>query len=565
MTAAPAPDRQSLRAMLILLRPYRLRLSLAMLAGIVSGFAMTALLATISTAIGGQASAGLAHLLLAYCGAGLLAIAASVISDLGTNAVGQRLVADLRCGLSEQILHAPIDQLERYRLHRLQTVLNGDIDMISMFAFNVAPLSAALAITLGCLAWLAWLAPLAFLIACACLILSALVQSRVRDKGIAGFERARDDEDRLQHSFNALALGAKELRLDRPRRLALFTDEIRATAQRIRHTQMGAIGYYALGRSAGSLLFFGMIAVLLSWRDTGFASGAVLGSFVLILLYVKGPIDQLIGTLPVIHRAQIAFGRIADLSRRFHSAESDLLTPPHEQATPAFIGRISLRNASYRFTEDRPDHRNGFTLGPVDLDIPQGRITFITGDNGSGKTTLLKILLGLYLPQNGALELDGMPVTDANRDDYRQLFASVLSDFHLFRQITGNPTETQARHAAELLDLLGLTGKVAIREDAFSTTDLSTGQRKRLAFVQACVTGRPVLVFDEWAADQDPAFRHLFYTRLLPDLRRDGRTLIVISHDDRYFHIADQRLHMSAGRIVTTEHADTIRQEGLQA
>ena len=490
MTAAPAPDRQTFRAMLIPLRPYRLRLSLAMLAGIISGFAMTALLATIGTAIG-PASAGLGHLVLAYCGAGLLAIVASVISDLGTNAVGQRLVADLRSGLSEQILHAPIDQLERYRLHRLQTVLNGDIDMISMFAFNIAPLSAALAITLGCLVWLAWLAPLAFLIACACLILSAIVQSRVRDRGIAGFERARDDEDRLQQSFIALALGAKELRLDRPRRLALFSDEIRATAQRIRHTQMGAIGYYALGRSAGSLLFFGMIAILLSWRDTGFASGAVLGSFVLILLYVKGPIDQLIGALPVIHRAQIAFGRIADLSQRFQTAEPDLLKPPKGQA-PAFTGQISLRDASYRFMEDGTGR--GFTLGPVDLQIPQGRITFITGDNGSGKTTLLKLLLGLYLPQKGTLELDGTPVSDANRDDYRQLFASVLSDFHLFRQVTSDLTEAQARHAAELLDLLGLTGKVEIQDGAFSTVDLSTGQRKRLAFVQACVTGRPVLV-----------------------------------------------------------------------
>ncbi len=197
--------------------------------------------------------------------------------------------------------------------------------------------------------------------------------------------------------------------------------------------------------------------------------------------------------------------------------------------------------------------------------IPQGRFPFITGDNGSGKTTLLKLLLGLYLPQNGTLELDCTPVSDANRDDYRQLFATVLSDFHLFRQVTSNMTEAQARHAVAVLDLLGLTGKVSIRDGAFSTTDLSTGQRKRLAFIQACVMGRPVLVFDEWAADQDPAFRHLFYTRLLPDLRRDGRTLIVISHDDRYFHIADQRLHMSAGRIVTTKHVDSTRREGLQA
>ena len=58
-----------------------------------------------------------------------------------------------------------------------------------------------------------------------------------------------------------------------------------------------------------------------------------------------------------------------------------------------------------------------------------------------------------------------------------------------------------------------------------------------------------MLVFDEWAADQDPTFRHLFYTELLPELRAKGHLLVVISHDDRYFHIADRVITMKAGRI----------------
>jgi putative ATP-binding cassette transporter len=80
--------------------------------------------------------------------------------------------------------------------------------------------------------------------------------------------------------------------------------------------------------------------------------------------------------------------------------------------------------------------------------------------------------------------------------------------------------------------------------------DLSTGQRKRLALVHAYLEGRPVLVFDEWAADQDPTFRHLFYTELLPELRDKGHLLIVVSHDDRYFHLADRVIRMAQGRIV---------------
>jgi putative ATP-binding cassette transporter len=105
------------------------------------------------------------------------------------------------------------------------------------------------------------------------------------------------------------------------------------------------------------------------------------------------------------------------------------------------------------------------------------------------------------------------------------------------------------QRALPYLERLEIAHKVSLKNGAFTTTDLSTGQRKRLALVHAYLEGRPVLVFDEWAADQDPTFRHLFYTELLPELRAKGHLLVVISHDDRYFHLADRIITMSAGRI----------------
>ena len=59
--------------------------------------------------------------------------------------------------------------------------------------------------------------------------------------------------------------------------------------------------------------------------------------------------------------------------------------------------------------------------------------------------------------------------------------------------------------------------------------------------------------FDEWAADQDPEFRRYFYDVLLPGLKAEGRTLIVVTHDDRYFHVADQVVFMEEGRVVRVE------------
>ncbi|WP_239681580.1 cyclic peptide export ABC transporter [Methylorubrum thiocyanatum] len=212
-----------------------------------------------------------------------------------------------------------------------------------------------------------------------------------------------------------------------------------------------------------------------------------------------------------------------------------------------------MRGSSYGFPA--AGEAGPFTLGPIDLTIRAGEILFIVRENGSGKTTLIKLLLGLYAPQTGEILLDGAPVTAKTRDAYRRHFSAIFFDYHLFDELI--PMDGAGPEAARpLLERLDLARKVEIAEGRFSTTDLSTGQRKRLALVQAALEGRAVLVLDEWAAEQDPTFRRRFYEELLPELRRGDRTLVVISHNDRYFDAADRVLHLGNGRIVTiTEKA----------
>lgn len=163
---------------------------------------------------------------------------------------------------------------------------------------------------------------------------------------------------------------------------------------------------------------------------------------------------------------------------------------------------------------------------------------------------MIKLLLGLYAPQKGSIELNGQLIEAANRDDYRQLFTTIFADYYLFDDVIQGDKPIPA-DADRYLKRLEIGHKVTITDGVFSTTDLSTGQRKRLALVNAWLEERPVLVFDEWAADQDPTFRRIFYTELLPDLKRLGKTIIVISHDDRYFNVADQIVRMEAGRVAT--------------
>ncbi|AWB06563.1 cyclic peptide transporter (plasmid) [Azospirillum humicireducens] len=543
----PTPPPTSFSAPLQLLRPFWPLLTAATLLGVLGGLGVTGLLATINRILHADESPG-AGLLLAFAGLCALTLTGSVLSDIGTNRIGQTVIARLRKELGDRILTAPIDQLERYRSHRLIPVLTHDVDTISDFAFALAPLAVSLSVTLGSLCYLAVLSSPMFLATAAAILIGSAVQYAARVRGIEGFQEARTHEDDLQKHYRSLAEGAKELRINRPRRLRLQSDTLRRTIDRICDIQIRSITLFVVAKGFGSTLFFIVIGVALGidmlWPST---DRGTLSGFVLVLLYMKGPLEHLIGTLPIVSRAQVAFRRISDLSAEFASPEPHLLMEDGA-GPPATIGSLELRNARYVYPPAGPEVEP-FVLGPVSLRIGRGEILFIVGENGCGKTTLIKMLLGLYPPHEGEILLDGRPVTPETRDDYRQLFTTIFSDYFLFDDLipaSGSVPED----ARPYLERLEIAHKVSVVDGVFSTTDLSTGQRKRLALLQAWTEKRPVLVFDEWAADQDPTFRRIFYTDLLPSLKALGKTIIVISHDDRYFDAADHLLRLTGGKVV---------------
>lgn len=543
--------RSALRELFGLLKPFWPLVTLSTVLGIVGGLSVTALLATINSAL--HSDAGLTQgVVLGFAGLCLLALFSSIFSDMGTNYVGQHIIATLRKELGEKVLSAPIDQIERYRSHRLIPVLTHDVDTISDFAFAFAPLAISFTVTLGCLGYLAMLSLPMFLIMLVAIVIGTVVQFIARSKGIAGFEEARAGEDELQRHYNAIAEGAKELRIHRPRRQRMFTHGIQETAGQIRDTQIRSINTFVIAKSFGSMLFFVVIGLALALQSL-WPSGdkTVMSGFVLVLLYMKGPLEHLISTLPIISRAQIAFRRIAELSRQFSSPEPHLLLSEQGNVNTA-VHSLELNNVSYSFPP--VEGSQPFQLGPVNLRIKQGDITFVVGENGCGKTTLIKLLLGLYAPHTGEIALNGQAVDAQNRDDYRQLFTTIFADYYLFDDVIQGDRQIP-EDATRYLKRLEIDHKVSVRDGAFTTTDLSTGQRKRLALVSAWLEERPVLVFDEWAADQDPTFRRIFYTELLPDLKRLGKTIIVISHDDRYFDVADQLVRMHAGNVIIEEQS----------
>ncbi|MBH0780536.1 ATP-binding cassette domain-containing protein [Nocardia bovistercoris] len=201
------------------------------------------------------------------------------------------------------------------------------------------------------------------------------------------------------------------------------------------------------------------------------------------------------------------------------------------------------------------DDGSGFTLGPIDLVLEPGQITFIVGGNGSGKSTLAKLITGLYVPKDGAVALNGERIDHENIEWFRQNSSAVFTDFHLFEDYLGFDEPGLDDKVRHYLEQLQIAHKVTVRNGKLSTVALSQGQRKRLALLTALLEDRQIYVFDEWAADQEPRFREVFYGEILTDLKRRGKTVIVITHDDRYFDRADQLVKLEFGQITAATDA----------
>lgn len=529
-----------------LIAPFRARMALAALAGLVGGAAMAGVLAAVNAALADPASPANLALVLGLGGA---ALAGTLAADMTSTLVGQRLVAELRAHLARLILGAPLRELEQFRGHRLIPILVSDIAILSEMASVLPPLAVALVVVAGCLTYLALLSPLLFGLTFVVLTLGVVLQLWARIRGVRLYVSARDAEDDLHRHFRTLVEGAKELQLHRGRRTRLLSEGFVATAERIRALQARAMVILIACRTLGSGLLILLVALVVGLSAHQGGAETARG-FVLVLLFMKGPLDQLLNHLPAAGRAHVAWSRIRGVAHRFGALQGPKASAHRTALGP--LRELRLEGVTFQHAEAG----GGFQLGPIDLSIAAGETVFVVGANGAGKTTLIKLLLGLYAPGTGHVLWNSQPVGEADRDAYRQMFAAVLADHFLF----DGPAEEGAGRALGLLDRLGLAHKVTLEGTTWSTLDLSTGQRKRLALVDAWLQDRPVMVFDEWAADQDPSFRRLFYEEILPELKQAGRTLIVISHDDRYFAAADRLLVLEGGRLQPLSAARALKE-----
>jgi putative ATP-binding cassette transporter len=276
-----------------------------------------------------------------------------------------------------------------------------------------------------------------------------------------------------------------------------------------------------------------------------------LTGYVLTIFYLMGPLREIMNSIPIFSRANISLQKVEQLDLA-PVTRGEAMAP---RASVRAWQQLELRGGV--FTYDHQEGDGNFSLGPIDITLHPGDLVFVVGGNGSGKSTLAKLLTGLYPLEAGELRLDGQLITDENREWYSEHFSVVFSDFYVFESLLGLVSPGLDAQAKDYLVQLQLDHKVEVHNGVLSTTALSQGQRKRLALLTAYLEDRPIYIFDEWAADQDPEFKELFYVQLLPELKARGKAVLVISHDDRYFHLADRALKLEYGKPVDSKRVHT--------
>jgi putative ATP-binding cassette transporter len=357
-------------------------------------------------------------------------------------------------------------------------------------------------------------------------------------------------------TIDDLLNGFKEARLSRRKSGAIVrrAEAISQRAATVRGNTQTMLAKNFVFSQVSFYLLLGTMVFIVPMLSSGYSDEVEKSTTA--VLFIIGPISGLIGSIPIFENASAAAEAIMDLEARLtrlagaatpSTGHEDGAAPSVDTEKPAFE-TIELKRAVFKFRSPTGDDADAFRIGPLDITIKRGDALFITGGNGSGKSTLLRVLTGLYPLAQGSILVDGKPVRRDTAQDYRELFSAVFGDFHLSRHLDGVAPEHLDR-ADEWLERLEIRDKAEVRDGAFSTTDLSTGQRKRLALVAAALERRPILVLDEWAADQDPVFRRKFYREILPLLRQEGRTIIAVTHDSRFFDAADRQLHMEEGMI----------------
>ncbi|PNQ86874.1 peptide ABC transporter [Paenibacillus polymyxa] len=453
------------------------------------------------------------------------------------------LVYSLRTKLLNKILNSPYEEIEKMDKGKIHAAMNNDTEVISNVANFVTQAVASFVTLICCFIYLGVINIYGLLLSLGIILFIASLYFLAGRSAGNLMEASRDVQNVFLKFINDLDSGFKELRLNSKKRKEFQLDMDQTSAIYREKKKQAALKFINVN-VMGELLFtlaLGSVAFMFPIVFKEFQSGN-LRSYVFVLLYMTGPIHGILNVIPNIVQVNVSWKRVNAILKQIPASDSDQHVKRIAVNTSSLA--LELKDVAYAYPTTNQDH---FAVGPINYTFRAGEITFITGGNGSGKSTLAKLITGLYCPTGGSIQLQGKEIVPESLGEY---FSTIFSDFYIFDKLYGIDSGEKEAEIHTYLKLLKIEDKLHIHNKAFSTTKLSTGQRKRLALMISYIEDKPFCLFDEWAADQDPEFRHFFYMDLLPELKRRGKMIIAITHDDRYFNVADHIIKMELGQLI---------------
>lgn len=464
----------------------------------------------------------------------------------------------IRIRLTNKIRQVELVFIESVGSHDLYARLTQNNAILSQAIPQITSAVQVSILLVFSLLYLGYLSPVSFVVALLA-VASGIVLFLSESKSVKqALNRVASKESGYFGLISHLLDGFKEIRLSRDKNDAILK-HITQASQEAKDIRIVAGRQEVKMWGFGRIFIYALMPILIFIiptfnHDITHENATDIFKISTTLLFMAGPINMLVNALPMFNRVEWIINELMALEAEMDAAMTE--EPPHARREPFDFHTITLNDICFTYPNQNNDA--AFSVGPFRETIRSGELLFIIGGNGSGKSTFLKLLTGLYPPTTGTLQVDAALVDRNNHQAYRELFATVFTDFHLFDKLYGlNPPDT--KKVDDWLEKMHMRHKVGYHNGGFTSTHLSTGQRKRLALIASILEEKPILILDEFAADQDPGFRQYFYETLLMELKAMGKTVVAVTHDDHYFHIADRILKMDEGRIATYTRRDEIQ------
>ncbi|MGP4863958.1 cyclic peptide export ABC transporter [Psychrobacter sp. T6-5] len=504
----------------------------------------------------------------------LLLLVTTFVSQYALTRLGHKFVYELRTKLVKQIIDTTVPQIDHLGSARLLASLSSDIQSITVAFVRMPELVQGVILSVGVGLYLGWLSLPLLLIVMFWIAMTIWI-STILVKHVYHHLRAiRDINDALYQDYQSIIDGRKELALNHHRAEQIYTHDFLDHAKSYKERVIKSDTYHLSAVNWSNIMMFAAIGVIFAVSNYLGISMGIATTFSLTILFMQSPLLHAVGAYPTLQTAQVALDKIqslelaeyqalfrtdntskhwqtislTDVNYRYNTSNNSV-SNDSDNASDSSVSNNSDIDAQTLIAKDS-DH-SGNILKDVNLTLQRGDVVFLIGANGSGKSTLAKIITGIFTPTTGAVTIDKQPVDSQNNADYRQLYSAIFSDQHIFKQLLGRQGQQPDEALVNAwLHKLNLQDKISVADNQLSTDKLSQGQRKRLAMLIAVAEQKDILLLDEWAADQDPAFRRVFYQTLIPELKALGKTLFIISHDDGYFEHADRLLLMKQGRLI---------------